>query len=140
MQSKNNKKVPLVSTKGIPAAVLIGIAATIVMLFIAAALIETGKLKEQRIDIAIIIINILAGLICGAVAKAAGRGGGALNGILSGVVYATVLVLLAVLLDFGLADKAEILRVYIVSVLSGFAGWKINLAKSNKKFHKKHKA
>ncbi len=139
MQSKNSKKAPMVRSKGIAAAVLIGIAATIVMLFIAAALIEAGKLKEQRIDIAIIIINALAGMICGIVSKAAGRGGGTLNGIISGAVYATFILLIAVLLDFGITDKAEILRMYIVSVLFGFAGCKINLAKSNKKLRKKHK-
>ena len=139
MQSKNGNKSKKVSAKGIPTAVLISIAATIVMLLIAAALIEAGKIKEQGIGTIVIIINVLAGLICGAVSKAAGRGGGALNGIISGAVYATVIVLLAVLLDFQLTDKAQILRIYAVSVLSAFAGCKINLAKSNKKFHKKHK-
>lgn len=139
MQSKSGNKSNTISAKGIPAAVLISIAATIVMLFVAAAMIETGKIKEQRIEAVIIIINVLAGLICGFVTKAAGRGGGAINGIISGAVYATVIVLLAILLDFELTDKAEFLRIYTVSVLSAFVGCKINLAKSNKKFRKKHK-
>lgn len=140
MQSKSSNKSQKISSKGIPAAVLISIAATIVMLFVAAALIETGKIKEQRIETVIITINVLAGLICGIVTKAAGKGGSAIKGMVSGAVYATVIALLAILLEFELTDKVQILRIYAVSVLSAFAGWKTNLAKSNKKFHKKHKA
>lgn len=139
MQSKSNTKNNRLSGGVIFVSALTGIAVTALLLFLAAALIESGRLKEQNIKLAIIIINVVAGFICGLAARAAAGEGGSINGILSGAVYATIMLLLGILLDLGSADSAQIIRQYAVSIVSSFIGSKVNLVKSNKKLRKKRK-
>ena len=136
MQSIKGAKINLGS---ILMSVIVGIAVTIILLLIAAALVQGEYLDETKIGIALVAINIIAGLTCGIAAQTIGRGGGHINGMLGGAVYAGTLILAGFLLDIQAQHSAEIAKIITVSLACGFIGSKLNLAKSNKKLLKKRK-
>lgn len=119
---------------------IIGLAATIVLLLITAALVQGGKLGEERVEASLVVINIIAGLICGITSRLSGRGGGSLNGLVGGAVYAAVLILVGFLLDMQTPQGAIIIKILAISIVCSFIGSKLNLAKSNKKLRKKRKS
>lgn len=119
---------------------IIGLAATIVLLLITAALVQSGKLGEERVEASLVVINIIAGLMCGITSRLSSRGGGSLNGLIGGAVYAAVLILVGFLLDMQTPQGAIFIKIIAISIVCSFIGSKLNLAKSNKKLRKKRKS
>ena len=137
MQSSKTIKV---NGGAIVLSVIVGLAATIVLLLAASALMQSGKLTEGSISAALIVINIIAGLACGITARSSGREGGSLNGFLAGLVYAGLIILVAFLLDMKAPQAAAMGKIIAISLVSSYIGSKLNLAKSNKKLRKKRKS
>lgn len=120
-------------------AVIVGLAATIVLLLVVSALMQSGKLSESSIGAVLIAINIIAGFTCGITARSAGREGGSLNGLLAGLVYAGLIIMVAFLLDMQTPQAAVMGKILALSLVSSFIGSKLNLVKSNRKLRKKRK-
>lgn len=137
MQSSKTIKV---NGGAIVQSVIVGLAATIVLLLAASALMQSGKLDEGSIGIALIAINIIAGLACGITARSSGREGGSLNGLIAGLVYAGLIIMVAFLLDMKAPQAASIGKIIAISLVSSYIGSKLNLAKSNKKLRKRRKS
>lgn len=137
MQSSKTIKV---NGGAIVLSVIVGLAATIVLLLAASALMQSSKLDEGSIGIALIAINIIAGLACGITARSSGREGGSLNGLIAGLVYAGLIIMVAFLLDMKAPQAASIGKIIAISLVSSYIGSKLNLAKSNKKLRKRRKS
>lgn len=121
--------------RGIGEGVISGLAVTAVMISICTVMLNNEVLNEKSIVTVMIIINVISSSICGAVTKLTGKGS-AINGVVSGIVYAAVFIIPMLIYD---ADTFEILRILLISMLFSFAFCRLNLVKSNKKFHKKTK-
>lgn len=120
--------------------VIVGLAVTIILLLVASAMMQSGKLNEGSIGAALVAINIIAGFACGITARSSGREGGSLNGLIAGLVYAGLIILVAFLLEMQAPQAAAMGKIIAISLVSGFIGSKLNLAKSNKKLRKKRKS
>lgn len=103
-------------------------------------MMQSGKLNEGSIGAALVAINIIAGFACGITARSSGREGGSLNGLIAGLVYAGLIILVAFLLEMQAPQAAAMGKIIAISLVSGFIGSKLNLAKSNKKLRKKRKS
>lgn len=120
--------------------VIVGLAVTIILLLVASAMMQSGKLNEGSIGAALVAINIIAGFACGITARSSGREGGSLNGLIAGLVYAGLIILVAFLLEMQAPQAVAMGKIIAISLVSSFIGSKLNLAKSNKKLRKKCKS
>lgn len=120
--------------------VIMGIATTIILLLVTAALVRSGQLEESKVGITLVAINIIAGLACGIAARICSREGGSVNGIIGGAAYSGVMITVAFLLDMQTPQGAIIIKIITISIVFSFIGSKLNLAKSNKKLRKKRKS
>ena len=137
MQSSKTVKI---NGRAIVVSVIVGLAVTIILLLAISALMQRGKLNEASTGAALIVINIIAGISCGITAHSFGREGGSVNGLLAGLVYAGVIIVVAFLLNMQAPQTAAMGKIFAISLVSGFIGSKLNLAKSNKKLRKKRKS
>lgn len=137
MQSSKTVKI---NGGAIVLSVIVGLAVTIILLLVASAMMQSGKLNEGSIGAALVAINIIAGFACGITARSSGREGGSLNGLIAGLVYAGLIILVAFLLEMQAPQAAAMGKIIAISLVSGFIGSKLNLAKSNKKLRKKRKS
>lgn len=137
MQSSKTVKI---NGRAILVSVIVGLAVTIILLLAISALMQRGKLNEASTGAALIVINIIAGISCGITARSFGREGGSVNGLLAGLAYAGVIIVVAFLLNMQAPQTAAMGKIFAISLVSGFIGSKLNLAKSNKKLRKKRKS
>lgn len=137
MQSSKTVKI---NGRAIVVSVIVGLAVTIILLLTISALMQRGKLNEASTGDALIVINIIAGISCGITAGSFGREGGSVNGLLAGMAYAVVIIVVAFLLNMQAPQTAAMGKIFAISLVSGFIGSKLNLAKSNKKLRKKRKS
>ena len=137
MQSSKTVKI---NGRAIVVSVIMGLAVTIILLLAISALMQRGKLNEASTGAALIVINIIAGISCGITARSFSREGGSVNGLLAGLAYAGVIIVVAFLLNMQVPQTAAMGKIFAISLVSGFIGSKLNLAKSNKKLRKKRKS
>ena len=137
MQSSKTVKI---NGRAIVVSVIVGLAVTIILLLAISALMQRGKLNEASTGAALIVINIIAGISCGITARSFGMEGGSVNGLLAGLAYAGVIIVVAFLLNMQAPQTAAMGKIFAISLVSGFIGSKLNLAKSNKKLRKKRKS
>ena len=137
MQSSKTVKI---NGRAIVVSVIVGLAVTIILLLAISALMQRGKLNEPSTGAALIVINIIAGISCGITVCLFGREGGSVNGLLAGLAYAGVIIVVAFLLNMQAPQTAAMGKIFAISLVSGFIGSKLNLAKSNKKLRKKRKS
>lgn len=137
MQSSKTVKI---NGGAIVLSVIVGLAVTIILLLVASAMMQSGKLNEGSIGAALVAINIIAGFACGITARSSGREGGSLNGLIAGLVYAGLIILVAFLLEMQAPQAVAMGKIIAISLVSSFIGSKLNLAKSNKKLLKKCKS
>ena len=137
MQSSKTVKI---NGRAILVSVIVGLAVTIILLLAISALMQRGKLNEASTGAALIVINIIASISCGITARSFGREGGSVNGLLAGLAYAGVIIVVAFLLNMQVPQTAAMGKIFAISLVSGFIGSKLNLAKSNKKLRKKRKS
>ncbi len=137
MQSSKTVKI---NGGAIVLSVIVGLAVTIILLLVASAMMQSGKLNEGSIGAALVAINIIAGFACGITARSSGREGGSLNGLIAGLVYAGLIILVAFLLEMQAPQAVAMGKIIAISLVSSFIGSKLNLAKSNKKLRKKCKS
>lgn len=137
MQSSKTVKI---NGRAIVVSVIVGLAVTIILLLAISALMQRGKLNEASTGAALIVINIIVGISCGITARSFGREGGSVNGLLAGLAYAGVIIVVAFLLNMQAPQTAAMGKIFAISLVSGFIGSKLNLAKSNKKLRKKCKS
>ncbi len=137
MQSSKTVKI---NGRAIVVSVIVGLAVTIILLLAISALMQRGKLNEASTGAALIVINIIVGISCGITARSFGREGGSVNGLLAGLAYAGVIIVVAFLLNMQAPQTAAMGKIFAISLVSGFIGSKLNLAKSNKKLRKKRKS
>lgn len=136
---QSSKKVKI-NGRAIVVSVIVGLAVTIILLLTISALMQRGKLNEASTGAALIVINIIASISCGITARSFGREGGSVNGLLAGLAYAGVIIVVAFLLNMQAPQTAAMGKIFAISLVSGFIGSKLNLAKSNKKLRKKRKS
>ena len=137
MQSSKTVKI---NGRAIVVSVIVGLAVTIILLLAISALMQRGKLNEASTGAALIVIDMIAGISGGITARSVGREGGSVNGLLAGLVYAGVIIVVAFLLNMQAPQTAAMGKIFAISLMSGFIGSKLNLAKSNKKLRKKRKS
>ena len=137
MQSSKTVKI---NGGAIVLSVIVGLAVTIILLLVASAMMQSGKLNEGSIGAALVAINIIAGFACGITARSSGREGGSLNGLIAGLVYAGLIILVVFLLEMQAPQAVAMGKIIAISLVSSFIGSKLNLAKSNKKLRKKRKS
>ena len=137
MQSSKTVKI---NGGAIVLSVIVGLAVTIILLLVASAMMQSGKLNEGSIGAALVAINIIAGFACGITARSSGREGASLNGLIAGLVYAGLIILVVFLLEMQAPQAVAMGKIIAISLVSSFIGSKLNLAKSNKKLRKKRKS
>lgn len=133
MSASKNK-----SKSGIVTGTIIAIALTALMCGVYALLVKNGKLTDAYSEI-IISASIALAVFIGALLSNPRQGRRGVSGLAVGIIYAFVVVSVPLLAYPTEVDWLKIVRIIAIAAVSGTIGGSINLAKSNKSFHKNRK-
>ena len=113
--------------------------ATFILLMLGAVMIGKERIGSENLTWLLLIVNVIAGMTCGMEAKKRGREGAGLNAALGAILYSLVCIITSIMAGDGAIEAGSSIRIIVISIVSCWLCCKVNLFKSNKKFHKKSK-
>ena len=133
------KKGTGVNCKDIVSGAAAGLITTVILLAIAAFLISTEKMKAEVGWPIMLSVSLLSGIVCGRKTKKNSKEGRSISAVLSGILYSLVCIITAILAAEKTVNAENLIGACAIMTAASWVSYKIDLFKSNKKFHKKSK-